>query len=122
MLPTILSDDICSLCKNEKRFAICMSLVIENNQIVDVSFKNTMIKVANNFIYDEDKLEKIKYRELFNTLANLKNTFNIKIKDSHDVVMYLMITMNYYCSYDLRKIRLYFREVKIKDRILIMLK
>jgi ribonuclease R len=117
MLPTILSDDICSLRKNEKRFAICMSLVIENNQIVDVSFKNTMIKVANNFIYDEDKLEKNKnYRELFNTLANLKNTFNIKIKDSHDVVMYLMITMNYYCSLRLKKNKVgIFREVKIKD-------
>ncbi len=117
MLPTILSDDICSLRKNEKRFAICMSLVIKNNEIVDVSFKNTMIKVANNFVYDEDKLEKNKnYRELFNTLTNLKNTFNIKIKDSHDVIMYLMITMNYYCSLRLKKNKIgIFREVKIKD-------
>ena len=117
MLPTILSDDICSLCKNEKRFAICMSLVIENNEIVDVSFKNTLIKVANNFVYNDDKLEKNdNYRLLFNTLSALKNTFNIKIKDSHDVIMYLMITMNYYCSLRLKKNNVgVFREVKIGD-------
>lgn len=117
MLPTILSDDICSLRKNEKRFALCMSLVIENNEIVNVSFKNTMIKVANNFVYDENKLEKNNnYRLLFNTLTNLKNTFNIKIKDSHDVVMYLMITMNYACSIRLEKNKVgIFREVKIGD-------
>ena len=117
MLPTILSDDICSLCKNEKRFAICMSLVIENNEIVDVSFKNTLIKVANNFVYNDDKLEKNdNYRLLFNTLSALKNTFNIKINDSHDVIMYLMITMNYYCSLRLKKNNVgVFREVKIGD-------
>ena len=117
MLPTILSDDICSLCKNEKRFAICMSLVIENNEIVDVSFKNTLIKVANNFVYDDDKLEKNdNYRLLFDTLSALKNTFNIKINDSHDVIMYLMITMNYYCSLRLKKNNVgVFREVKIGD-------
>lgn len=117
MLPTILSDDVCSLRKNQKRFAICMSLVIEKNEIINVSFKNTMIKVANNFVYDEDKLEKNKnYRLLFNTLTSIKNTFNIKIKDSHDVIMYLMIIMNYYCSLHLKKNKVgIFREVKIKD-------
>ena len=117
MLPTILSDDLCSLRKNKKRFAMCMSLVIENNEIVNVSFKNTIIKVANNFVYDEDKLEKNNnYRLLFDTLSNLKNTFNIKIKDSHDIIMYLMITMNYYSSLRLKKYNVgVFREVKIND-------
>ena len=117
MIPTILSDDLCSLRKNEKRFAMCMSLVIENNEIINVSFKNTIIKVANNFVYDEDKLEKNNnYRLLFDTLSSLKNTFNIKIKDSHDVIMYLMITMNYYSSLRLKKNNVgVFREVKIDD-------
>ena len=117
MLPSILSDDICSLRKNEKRFAICMSLVIENNEIINVSFKNTMIKVANNFVYDENKLEKnLHYQSLFHILSSLKNTFNIKIKNSHDIIMYLMIVMNYYCSLRLKKNKIgIFREVNIGD-------
>ena len=51
MLPTILSDAICSLVEGEKRFAFTMDLHInkESEQIVKYNFVNTMINVKKNY-------------------------------------------------------------------------
>ena len=47
MLPTILSDALCSLTEGDIRFALTLDLYVEKNtgKILLHKFKNTMIKV-----------------------------------------------------------------------------
>ena len=104
MLPTILSECICSLKENETRFAFTLDITIENNNIVHHSFKNTLIKVKKNFIYDEESLKNNDdYNYLFNLVQNLNKTnkYSNKVSNSHDVILYLMVLMNYLSSKEL---------------------
>ena len=56
MLPTLLSENLCSLLENQERLAFCIDLTIDDNQITDIIFKNVIIKVSKNYIYNEDRL------------------------------------------------------------------
>ena len=106
MLPTILSDCLCSLVENEQRFAFTMDLIIINNKITDVSFKNTLIKVYKNFRYEEKELTEFQdYKILFDLTIELRKQIKnfYKIKDSHDVVGFLMVLMNYYSAMEMMK-------------------
>ena len=42
MLPSILSDCLCSLIEGEQRFAFTMDIIISDDNITEVSFKNTL--------------------------------------------------------------------------------
>ena len=64
---------------------------------MDVAFKNTLIKVYKNFRYEEPDLEQFSdYKELFRLVGNMRKLIknSYKIKDSHDVVGFMMIIMN----------------------------
>jgi exoribonuclease R len=52
MLPTILSDCLCSLQENVTRVAFVMDVFIKNNQIIDVKYANCFIKVFKNYCYE----------------------------------------------------------------------
>jgi len=56
MLPTILSDCLCSLQQNVRRVAFVMDVIIKDNTILDIKFCNAIIKVSNNYVYEESKL------------------------------------------------------------------
>jgi exoribonuclease R len=106
MIPTILSEGLCSLQENVTRIALTMDLHIVDNEIVDVTFCNSFIKVCKNYVYEETKLlQDEHYHELLNIVQNLSTKFKYitTIKDSHDVVTYLMILMNYQCALVLLK-------------------
>ena len=106
MIPTILSEGLCSLQENVTRIALTMDLHIVDNEIVDVTFCNSFIKVCKNYVYEETKLlQDEHYHELLNVVQNLSQKFKYitTIKDSHDVVTYLMILMNYQCALVLLK-------------------
>lgn len=112
MLPNILSDDLCSLTKNTKKIALTMDITLmmdENENVVDfksIQFKNTMIKVRENFVYDSPKLMKNKhYKKIFDLTNEMnKNILYIhNIRNSCDVISYLMILMNYQTSLMLKK-------------------
>ena len=45
MLPTVLSDALCSLTEHDLRFALCLNLVIVGGEIESSEFKNCVIKV-----------------------------------------------------------------------------
>ena len=45
MLPTVLSDALCSLTENDSRFALELSLIIKDDVIIDYEFNNCVIKV-----------------------------------------------------------------------------
>ena len=111
MLPPILSDDLCSLQEGKERFAFTMDIkilkndVVENNkelcEIVDIRFSNTLIKILKNYVYEEPELlNKPKYDVLMEYTRHLQKQFPYldDIKDSHDVVAYYMIVMNYESS------------------------
>jgi len=102
MLPTILSDCLCSLQQNMSRFALVMDIIVDSeNNIVNINYSNCLIKVVKNYAYEESALlENSEYNTLFTIANNLSKKYKYisKIKDSHDLVAYLMILMNYKCA------------------------
>ena len=106
MLPTILSDCLCSLQEKVTRVAFVMDIFIKDNVIVNVKYSNCLIKVARNFCYEEASLlRNDKYTSLLDITKDLskKNRYISSVKNSHDVVCYLMILMNYYCATEMLK-------------------
>ncbi len=102
MLPTILSDGICSLHEGKERIALCMDLKIENNVITDIRYINTVIRVYKNYSYNSPLLKKDSVYE--NTLKLCKNiceNINItnkvinNISNDKDLITFLMLIMNY---------------------------
>ena len=100
MLPTILSDALCSLQENRSRFAFTLDLVIskDNWLIESSSFKNTCISLRKNLRYDtaeqrDDKMFKkaLKYVKKMNQ----KKSYVDNVVNCHDLIAYLMILMNY---------------------------
>ena len=100
MLPTILSDCICSLLENTVRVVFTMDIFIQNNEIIDIKYCNSLIKVYKNYCYEEPELLKdSNYIMLFDITKKIsKKVKYTNIKNSHDIVCYLMILMNYNCA------------------------
>jgi exoribonuclease R len=109
MLPTILSDCLCSLQVGCTRVALVLDIVVETdletglNEIVSYSYSNCIIKVSKNFVYEaESLLLNPDYKKLLyvcNSLSqNKKYKYISSVKNSHDLVTYLMILMNHYSA------------------------
>lgn len=107
MLPTILSDCICSLQQNMRRFGFVIDIVLdEETNIVSINYTNALIKVFKNFVYEEHSLlADIEYKHLFTITKkmSIKYKYINNVRDSHDLVCYLMIFMNYHCAQELYK-------------------
>lgn len=119
MLPSVLSENLCSLLENEGRFAFCMDVFIKDYKIIDIKFSNVIIKVSKNYIYDEPSLlENKDYKNVKKTISMMCREYKyIKtVTDSHDVVAFLMILMNHECAKFLveHKTGIY-RNLKMKD-------
>ena len=108
MLPTVLSDILCSLQSDSSRFAFALDLKIENSSglIVDYGFSNTIINVKKNYVYDSKEMEEsLLYQDVYNIVCkmNKNNRYTYKVKNCHDVVAYLMILMNHKCAEEMSK-------------------
>ena len=107
MLPTILSDNLCSLQAGVMRIALTLDIHInEEYEIISTNYLNSLINVSKNYIYDEPLLiESETYLRTFETICKLSKKFNYinNVKNSHDVISYLMIFMNYYSATELLK-------------------
>jgi exoribonuclease R len=107
MLPTILSDCLCSLQSKNTRIALAMDIFMNKDcEIKDISFTNCTIRVNKNFVYEEPELLVNKnYLELLEKTRILSKKFKYlsSIRDSHDLVSYLMIFMNYHCAKEMMK-------------------
>ncbi len=104
MLPTILSDCLCSLQENVKRVAFAMDIYIKNNLIIKIDYKNALIKVSHNYVYEDTKLlSDARYQEILNTAQNISINYKYinNVRNSHELVSYLMILMNYQCAKEL---------------------
>ena len=102
MLPTILSDSLCSLQEKTTSFAFAMDIELDKDyDVVSVSYKNCAIRVSRNYRYEEKDLLKYKdYQQLHAIVCAMssKKSYISSIDDSHDVVSYLMTFMNYRCA------------------------
>lgn len=121
MLPTILSDGLCSLQANMMRFAFAIDIIFDElGNIISISYVNTLIKVFKNFAYEEKELyNNDDYKFLFDVTQkmSIKYKYMTNIKDSHDIVSYLMIFMNHNCAKELLKCNNgIFRSSIIKDQ------
>ena len=107
MLPSILSDNICSLKENEIRYALTLDITIDsNNNVGEYNFTNTKVKLFKNYRYEEPSLlQDVDYVEMLSTVSKMNRlkgqNYIDCVHDSHDVVSYLMIIMNYYSSQNL---------------------
>lgn len=122
MLPTILSDCLCSLQAGKRRFAFVMDIVLDDKQnILHINYSNALIKVFKNFAYEEHELL---IDPDYNNLAHITKQMSHKykyinnIKNSHEIVSYLMVFMNYHCAQKLlKKNKGIFRSTIIKKEI-----
>ena len=107
MLPTILSDCLCSLQQKMSRFAFVIDIILDAScNIVSIKYTNALIRVFKNFAYeDHSLLADNDYHFLFDTVKQMSTKYKYinNIRDSHDVVCYLMILMNYHCAQELLK-------------------
>ena len=95
MLPTILSENLCSLKAGEHRFAFVMDIHIDNTGEMTHTFKSAMIKVKQNYVYESDPLlANTHYKSLFHFTQNI----NPDIKNSHDLVAHWMVRFNTECA------------------------
>jgi hypothetical protein len=105
MLPTILSDCLCSLQQNMRRFAFVIDIVLdEDSKIVSINYTNALIRVFKNFAYeDHSLLADNDYLFLLDTTKKMSHKYKYinNVRDSHEVVCYLMIFMNYHCAQQL---------------------
>jgi exoribonuclease R len=120
MLPSILSDMLCSLQENQTRFALVCDIIIDND-IINYTFKNVAIKVRKNYYYNDSSLDNdIIYSNTLSIIRKLNLIKELKlcenITDSHDVVMFLMILMNYLTAQEFKKYENgIFRSIKLKQ-------
>jgi len=106
MLPTVLSDCLCSLQENHNRFAFVMDIFIQNDEIIQIKYSNCMIKVYKNYSYEEPSLLiNSNYIKLMDTTKKLSKKYKYinNVRNSHELVCYLMILMNYNCATEMIK-------------------
>ena len=120
MLPTVLSDALCSLTQNDIRFALELALIIKEGKVVEYTFHNSVIRLKKNLRYDTKEQEsygdyKILLKQI--KIMNKKKKYMDSIDTSHDVVAYLMINMNYLSAKELIKVKSgIFRSAKFSDK------
>ena len=107
MLPTILSDCLCSLQSNHTRLAFVMDIFIDaDGNIIEIKYSNCTINVFRNFVYEEPELVmNSEYLALMDTTKKLSKKYKYisNVRNSHEIVCYLMITMNYYTAKEMLK-------------------
>jgi exoribonuclease R len=106
MLPTILSDSLCSLQEKVRRIAFVMDIFISEDTIIDIKYCNALIKVSKNYTYEEDKLLSDKnYHNILEVAQKLSKKYKYinNVRNSHELVCYCMILMNFHCAKELIK-------------------
>jgi exoribonuclease R len=108
MLPTILSDCLCSLQARSSRFTFVLDLTVNrvSGEILSTKYSNCIIRVNKNYVYEEpDLLASADYNFLLDTVKKLSKNYRYinNVKNSHEAVSYLMILMNYFSAKELLK-------------------
>lgn len=97
MLPTRLSEDLCSLKASAMRVAFIMTSQFYKEELVpgSTTYKTAQIRVKTNYAYEDKKLlNEADYKTIYKLALGLDK----EIRDSHDVVATLMKFMNCDCA------------------------
>jgi len=93
MLPTFMSDNLCSLLENRQRIALCMDVDIssDGDVIGEPIFSNVSICVKTNHSYDSQKMMR---DPQYKRAMEITKRINPNIRDSHELIEYWMVFMN----------------------------
>ena len=96
MLPTILSDTLCSLQEKQDRFAFAMHIPLTLTGDIDdtreITYENVLINVFKNYHYEENEL--LYNERLYSNLFDISYRMDNRINNSHDIVSHWMVLMN----------------------------
>jgi exoribonuclease R len=119
MLPTMLSDNLCSLQSFQPRFALAMDVVIDENGCINnknITYRNVLIQVNKNYSYDDASLYIDNH---YIMLYNISKNLDFSIQNSHDLVSYWMVNMNSYTGTKLSEYKTgIFKTIHINNSIL----
>lgn len=106
MLPSILSDNLCSLKAKEHRFALVLDITycLLSSNVIETKLGNAVVCLDKNYVYEENSLLKNEdYLLLEKIVRQMSGHPEMKymdtLNDSHDIVAYLMIYMNHCCAH-----------------------
>lgn len=119
MMPTQLSDNLCSLREHCDRFAFALDMYVSAStaQVESSSFHVCRIRVSKNYHYDDPELVDNPMYLLFHRIAFLMNSQHpyvdkrlftrdaspsVAVKENHCVISFWMIQMNYLVATHLR--------------------
>jgi exoribonuclease R len=105
MLPGILSDNLCSLREKEERVAFVLDInyCLRSKKVVSTKITNAVVCLVKNYVYEDAALLRSHdYLLLEKVVREMSEHPQMKymdsLKDSHDIVAYLMIFMNHCCA------------------------
>ena len=98
MLPSLLSDKVCSLQQKQKNITMFVRFPLLEDGNIDfeqVTFGNAVVKIRKNYAYeDEHLLSNDRYQSLYQATQKLDS----HVSDSHDVVSFWMVQVNTYLA------------------------
>lgn len=99
MMPTVLSESMCSLLKHNARIAFCMEIEFDglgaSLDMNTVNFSNRLVRLDKNYAYEsKELLADTDYR----LLHRCSKAIDPSITDSQDLVAFWMIQMNTICG------------------------
>ena len=104
MLPTCLSECLCSLIEGQRRFVFTFEIEVDDNyDIIKTNGYNSLIKVYKNHVYESKVLrDDENFKSLLRVAQKMSGRSSTKmlpyVKSSHDLVTYFMILMNHRVS------------------------
>lgn len=93
MLPSILSESLCSLKENTRRFALAFQFHIDaSGTVTKTEIRNVMIRTSRNYVYDDPKMvyQDVHYMRLLDITVQM----DTRVKNSRDLVAYWMVKTN----------------------------
>jgi exoribonuclease R len=91
MLPSEISEDICSLTEKKERIAMYVDFIYDtNHNMVNTHYGQALVHIKKNFRYDTPKLLNNEY---YQSLYQHTNQIQ-KIEDSHELIAYWMVETN----------------------------
>jgi exoribonuclease R len=124
MLPTIIGEELCSLDKEQMRFGFVLDFMVSETKpdyyeidyesmVCNGSMHQCVLKVSENFDYEETGLLKNKHYKL---LFDISKKLDKNIQDSHEMVAFWMLKMNHFCARQMKEKRIgIFRVVESKN-------
>jgi len=100
LLPSILTEQFCSLKERTTRIAFVLDIYVEHGEIVHIDYNNALIYIEKNYTHTDNNLvNDITFKNIKSLCTSMfhKRKFKTldRIESSQDVVTYLMLLMNY---------------------------